>query len=241
MSTDTAFLALMLDAPLMSFGQASRFQRRTTGLHPTRSALTGMICAAAGADKGSPAEAEWLERLDPRHVRLAVLAIPREVAGRSGPLPILRLEDFHTTGGGYDRRTQPQCIPRKAGGGPCDNPTVSRRQYLMDARFGVILAGPRATLAAAAAALHDPRWGLWFGRKNCIPAAPVLRGLCGSEAEAMAALGLAGRDTAAFTTIADATSFAEGTDTLMDVPVSFASRQFRPRRVDLRPAAGARE
>jgi CRISPR-associated Cas5-like protein len=70
MSTDTAFLALMLDAPLMSFGHASRFQRRTTALQPTRSALTGMICAAAGADKGSAAEAAWLERLDPRHLRL---------------------------------------------------------------------------------------------------------------------------------------------------------------------------
>ena len=32
--SDTAYLALLLDAPLQSWGFSSRFQRRTTELHP---------------------------------------------------------------------------------------------------------------------------------------------------------------------------------------------------------------
>jgi CRISPR system Cascade subunit CasD len=224
MSTDTAFLALMLDAPLMSFGHASRFQRRTTALHPTRSALSGMICAAAGADKGSPTEAEWLERLDPRHVRLTVLAIPRQPEGCREPLPILRMEDFHTALG-----------TRRASGALSKDAVISRRQYLMDARFGVILAGPQATLEAVAAALRDPRWGIWFGRKSCIPATPVVQNLYETEAAALATLVPEGRPLAAFDSVTDATSFAEGTDTLMDVPVNFRDRAFAPRRIAASP------
>ena len=52
----TAYLALLLDAPLQSWGFASRFQRRTTGLHPTKSGVIGLICAAMGLAKGSAEE-----------------------------------------------------------------------------------------------------------------------------------------------------------------------------------------
>ena len=56
MSTDGSCLALMLDAPLQSWGFESRFQRRTTGLHPTKSGVIGLICAAMGLAKGSTEE-----------------------------------------------------------------------------------------------------------------------------------------------------------------------------------------
>ena len=110
------------------------------------------------------------------------------------------------------------------------------RQYLLDARFGVVLAGPRETLAPVAAALRNPRWGIWFGRKNCIPAAPVLRGgVVDSSEQAMAALGLAGLQRESFARVEEAASFADGTDTLMDVPVNFGTREFKPRRVSRQP------
>ncbi len=43
MSVNTAYLALLLDAPLQSWGSESRFQRRTTALHPTKSGIIGMM------------------------------------------------------------------------------------------------------------------------------------------------------------------------------------------------------
>jgi len=53
------YLALMLDAPLQSWGFASRFQRRTTGLHPTKSGIAGLLCAALGVAKGSDADGRF--------------------------------------------------------------------------------------------------------------------------------------------------------------------------------------
>ncbi len=222
--SEQACLALMLDAPLQSWGFASRFQRRTTALHPTRSGIIGMICAALGVAKGSAAEAECLARME--SVRLTVLAIPRQPKGCHQPLDIRRLEDFHTVSG-----------TRRASGAISRNAVISHRQYLLDSKFGVILAGPRPTLESVAEALRDPRWGVWFGRKSCLPAAPILRGgAMATPKEALAALGLAGRKPDEFSRVEEATSFADGTDTLMDAPVNFRTREFKPRRICRRPA-----
>lgn len=194
----------------------------------------GMIFAALGVDKGSVSEADWLERFDA--VGLTVLAIPRQPEGCSEPLEIRRLEDFHTTGGGYNKKTHPQWIPRKASGGPCDNATLSTRQYLLDAKFGVILSGTHEALEPVHVALCNPCWGVWFGRKNCIPAAPICRGgVKVTMDEVMVELGLADRNLSEFSRIEEVIVFEDGTDTLMDVPVNFKTREFIPRRVCQQP------
>lgn len=238
--SDQACLALLLDAPLQSWGFASRFQRRTTALHPTRSGLLGMMCAALGLDKGGEEEKAFLARME--EVKITVIAIRRQPEGCSEPVEVRRLEDYHVTGGGYDDKSQTQSIPRKASGGPCDNPTLSYRQYLCDAKFGVVLAGPRRTLTEVAAGMRNPRWGVWLGRKSCIPAAPVLFGdLVSSADDAVAALEKAtGRALTNAARIEEAESFAEGTDTLPDAPVNFAKREFKPRRIRQVPETVAR-
>jgi CRISPR system Cascade subunit CasD len=250
--SDTAYLALLLDAPLQSWGFSSRFQRRTTGLHPTKSAVIGLICAAMGLAKGSGDERENL--LELRALKMTSIAIPRQQTnvwtGETTELAARRLEDFHTIGGGYDKETQRQSIPRKASGGPCDNPTVSRRQYLNDARFGVILAGDRSVLERVTAALEDPVWGVWFGRKSCIPSAPVLVELCDSQDTGWKAILRAcklSEETSmeTFTTVSEVSDFAGGTDSISDQPVSFGDgassgpdkRQFAVRRIKVVPGS----
>jgi CRISPR system Cascade subunit CasD len=75
-----------------------------------------------------------------------------------------RLEDYHTATG-----------IRRASGKVDDDATVQTyRHYLLDARFGALLDGPLPLLAEIAGALRDPKWGVWFGRKSCLPASPVL-------------------------------------------------------------------
>jgi CRISPR system Cascade subunit CasD len=118
------------------------------------------------------------------------------------------------------------------------DPVVTRRQYLVDARFGVILDGDRNLLERAEAALQNPVWGLWLGRKNCIPAQPVPRGLFDSASEAYRVL-VGDVSANAYTTVSEVTTFAEGTDSLSDQPVSFGDgvssgpdkRQFTVRRI----------
>ncbi len=227
-------LALMLDAPLQSWGFASRFQRRTTGLHPTKSGVVGLLCAALGAAKGSPAEREWLPKL--AGLRMTVVTIPRRrVAGsskaQSEEVPLRRLEDFHTV-----------MNTRRATGAPNHDPVVTHRQYLLDARFGVLLAGESEVLRRAADALRDPVWGVWFGRKCCIPAAPLYRaGPCDEAAAWHALIGDAPPEQ--FSRVEEVTRFEDGTDSISDQPLSFGTadssgpegRHFTPRRVNAIP------
>jgi CRISPR system Cascade subunit CasD len=239
--SDTVYLALLLDGPLQSWGFASRFQRRTTGLHPTKSGVIGLICAAMGLAKGSAEERAMLPDL--AKLKMTSIAIPHQQTnawtGETTELVAQRLEDFHTAGGGYDKKTQPQFIPRKASGGPCDNPTVSHRQYLNDARFGVILAGDRFVLKRVAAALEDPVWGVWLGRKSCIPAEPISPRIFNTRPDAECAL-IGDAPINQFTRLEEVANFDAGTDSYTDQPVSFGTsdssaegRDYAVRRVNL--------
>ena len=240
MSIDACFLALLLDGPLQSWGFASRFQRRSTGLHPTKSGVIGLICAAMGLAKGSREERELLPQL--ATLKMTSIAIPRRSSdargGTAEDLPVLRLEDYHTV-----------LATRRASGTMNRNAVETTRQYLLDARFGAILEGPRALLEKAETGLKDPVWGVWLGRKSCIPSNPIFVGLCGSQEDAwkliLRACGLDDqRAMQAFTVVADAQTFEEGTDSLSDQPVRFGDgassgpekRQFAIRRIASRAA-----
>ncbi|MGB0550181.1 MAG: type I-E CRISPR-associated protein Cas5/CasD [Limisphaerales bacterium] len=156
-----AYLPLWLDAPMQSWGHQSRYDQRTTGLDPTRSGVIGLIAAAMGIDKHSPDELAQLATLNP--IGMTTVKLPR-TNNKGDQLSIERLEDYHTITG-Y----------RRASGKVAKEATVqSYRHYLLDARFGVLLEGPKTVLDKIAAALKDPVWGVWLGRKCCPPAAPVL-------------------------------------------------------------------
>lgn len=232
MSPDNAYLALLLDAPLQSWGFASRFQRRTTGLHPTKSGVIGLVCAAMGLD-GSQQEREFLPRL--AALRMTTIIIPRlrtvRWSNETQELPVRRLEDYHTV---LDTRRASGTMNRDA--------VVTRRQYLLDARFGVVLEGDRELLERVAGALQNPRWGVWFGRKSCLPAAPICRGLFAAQSDAQRVL-TDDKPLQAFTVVTDVDSFDQGTDSLPDQPVSFGDgrssgpdkREFAIRRINVQP------
>ena len=257
MSPDIAYLALLLDAPLQSWGFASRFQRRTTGLHPTKSGVIGLICAAMGLEKDSPKEHQKLPRL--AGLLMDVVLLPRakwwirhaQSGRRSDWLEARRLEDYHTVGGGFDPETDPKSVPRTASGKPDKDATVSRREYLLDARFGVILAGESDVLNEAANALLDPEWGIWLGRKSCIPATPVLVHIpFQSREKAWTALLIAAglpleTPFGYFGGVEEVATPSEAHVTLMDKPVSFGDvtssgpdkRQFAVRRIRVSPGS----
>jgi CRISPR system Cascade subunit CasD len=227
--SETVYLALLLDAPLQSWGSTSRFQRRTTGLHPTKSGVIGLIAAAMGLAKGSDEERVALPELT--MLKMTSIAIPRDGPGAGELRSVLRLDDYHTV-----------LDTRRASGAMNENAVVTRRQYLLEARFGVILTGDKSVLERVATALQNPVWGIWFGRKSCIPADPVYRGLFDSEAKAQRAL-ILDRSILEFTTVTEVEDFDAGTDSVSDQPVSFGDgassgpdkRQFAVRRIRLEP------
>jgi len=254
--SDTAYLALLLDGPMQSWGYASRFQRRTTGLYPTKSGIVGLICAAMGLAKDSREEDQKLPRLGDLRMQVVLLPRPKpwirqpQPARRSDWLEPRRIEDYHTVGGGFDPEVQPYSVPWTASGHPDKDATLSTREYLFDARFGVIIEGKADIdiLSEAAKALRNPVWGTWLGRKSCVPAAPVLTGEpVHSPDEAWTALLTAAGLSleipfAAFGSVEEVAA-NEPHITVSDQPVSFGDgtssgpdkRQFAVRRIKLVP------
>ena len=162
MLSDKSYLALRLEGPLQSWGFDSQYNRRNTGLMPTKSAIAGMCCAALGLPRGSDKEQEFLVSFG--MVRMTAIAIPRN--GIKKELPVRRLQDYHTV-----QNT------RRASGAINNDCVLTHRQYLTDAAFGVLLEGDAVLMGEIAAALADPVWGIWLGRKTCVPSAPVFAGL----------------------------------------------------------------
>lgn len=228
MSSDKCFLALRMEGPLQSWGFDSQYNRRNTGLMPTKSAIAGMCCAALGYRRGSDREKKFLSLFG--EVKMTAIAIPRYVSEKE--LPVRRLQDYHTV-----QNT------RRASGAINNDCVLTHRQYLEDASFGILLHGDADFLVEVVTALADPKWGVWLGRKTCIPSAPVLEGLKENSDNLLNLLKENKKDALrlligeepleSFTRQEDVETFAEGRDSLPDVPVSFATekRIFRPRRV----------
>lgn len=230
-----ACIALLLDGPMQSWGFASRFTRRTTALHPTKSGVVGLLAAALGVDKRGSGEAAQIERL--AALECTTVTLPKTRG--SHELPMLRLSDYHTIGGGYDSGTDWMKKPQAASGATLET-VLSERHYLLDARFGVLLEGEAEFLEQIAAKLRDPIWGIWLGRKCCIPAAPILAGVgAGRDAAWVLLLKAAGLDEkseiAQFDHVVEGKG-AEGIDAewLNDTPVAFGApigERHAPRRI----------
>lgn len=212
MSTEPC-IALLLDGPMQSWGHASRFERRTTALHPTRSGVFGLIAAALGIDKHGSDEAARLARFSA--MKVTTITLPRRHR-RFGELLIRRLEDYHTVTG-----------IRRASGKVDEDATVQTyRHYLLDARFGVLIEGSSALLQEVADALRNPKWGVWLGRKSCPPASPVLAAPPGERAEAWRQLlqraGYAGTEgMEQFDHVAEADPGSSGADMIEDTPLGY--------------------
>ena len=236
MSSEKSFLALRLEGPLQSWGFDSQYNRRNTGLMPTKSAVAGMCCAALGYQRGGENEHEFLASFST--VRMTAIAIPRK--GTKKDLPVRRLQDYHTVGGGYDPNNPDErgsiTVSAEDGKPRAKNgqslAVLTHRQYLTDASFGILLEGETLLLRQVADALKNPVWGVWLGRKTCIPTAPVLAGLRDNKDEAVKLLDL-DKPLESYTRQEDVENFADGRDSLPDMAVSFATerRLFAPRRV----------
>jgi CRISPR system Cascade subunit CasD len=236
MSSDKSFLALRLEGPLQSWGFDSQYNRRNTGLMPTKSAIAGMCCAAFGHPRGSEEEHAFLVQFG--DVRMTAIAIP--LKGTHKDFSVRRLQDYHTVGGGYDPNNQNErgsiTVSAEDGKPRAKNgqslAVLTHRQYLTDASFGVLLEGKLTLLKQIADALKNPVWGVWLGRKSCIPTAPVLAGLEEDRNRALSVL-IGDKSIESFTRQEDVENFADGRDSLPDVAVSFATgkRLFAPRRV----------
>lgn len=169
------WLALILDAPLMSFGGSMIDQHGVTREAPGRALLTGLLGNALGYDHR---EAEKLERLQDRLVQASLNLRPGD-----------RFIDFHTVDlgqpflkQGWTTRGKPQT---REGGSAATGTHIRYRHYLADALRLVVLtldpAEESPSIEALGEALEYPARPLFLGRKTCLPARPLLAGRVAAE------------------------------------------------------------
>lgn len=222
-------LLLWLEGPLQAWGGDSRFDLRRTLPFPTRSGLFGLLLAASG-DSG-PQE-ELLARMD----KIALKAVSFK-----SDTPML--EDFHMVGAGYDEkdRWQSMNIPKKYNGKPRQGPgtKLTYRHYLQDRVFAAMLEMEDALMAKFAAALQNPVFDLYLGRKCCVPTELIFQGEFPDFAAATAKmLTIAtSKKLEPDKVIAETGDFSVPDALLLsDVPVSFGThKHYRERLVTMRP------
>jgi CRISPR system Cascade subunit CasD len=208
---------------------------------PTKSGIAGMCCGALGYTRGSEKERVFLEAF--QEVSMLAISVPKLGLDQK-VYAVRRLQDYHTVGAGYNPEDnwERQMICAKAEDG---KPKVkngqalaelTHRQYLLDAAFLVILNGYSPILEQCSESLQNPVWGIWLGRKACVPTAPVFGGLYDTEEVALKTL-LNGAALSSFTHQREVALFEDGKDSFMDNATCFGGvnkkRTYAPRRVML--------
>lgn len=222
MTNTIKYAAMLLDAPMQSWGYQSRFDQRTTLSYPTKSGVTGLLCAAMGIQRS---DRKSIARLAEMHLAIYTLVKHNNF--------LQRIIDFHTVGGGYAYPQEKQHISPKADGSK-GTTVVTRREFLLDAKFAVIFQGEGNLLQQIGRALENPVWGIWCGRKSCIPASPVFQGIYDNADDALEQI-MKKTETIVVRKIFEVNRFEDGTDFLMDIPVDFQNRKFLIRRISDSP------
>ncbi|RKQ57924.1 CRISPR-associated Cas5e family protein [Vogesella indigofera] len=230
------YLLLWLEGPLQAWGHDSRFGRRDTLDFPTKSGVLGLLCCALGA---GGEQREWLARLADLDLQLLAYT-PADKLGKATPrLPLLR--DFHMVGSGYDDADPWQSLltpktseGKKAVGG---GTKMTYRYYLQDMAFAVALQVPADEADRLAAALQNPVWDIYLGRKTCVPTELVYQGVFATAGDALAAAANLAAQKGRAPSFAVRQGEHDGeVITLNDVPLQFGQhKRYRDHRVTVLP------
>lgn len=156
------YLLFRLYAPLSAWGDIGVGTARPSAGYPSKSAVLGLLAAALG----------WPRDATDRHAALAAGVHFGVMVHSVGTLLI----DYHTVQVPSTRRKRSYHTRRQELQGDPINTVLSEREYRCDASYIVALwaAGDeRLPLADWRAALEQPRYPLYLGRKSCPPALPL--------------------------------------------------------------------
>lgn len=217
-------LLLQLTGPMQSWGVQSRFTERDTGAEPSKSGIAGLLCAAQGLNRVQADE--FLGIFNRAGVSMGV-RVDREGTVRY---------DFQTAQDIRKADADRVNLETKSGVGS----SVSRRYYLADALFLVGLGSDDLCLLETLyAALSNPTWPLYLGRKAYLPGIPVwikdgLKKDMGLfEALSFDSIPYLGRNPCP-NRVRLVIEDVHGELVRPDQPISFVTRRFAPRRITIR-------
>jgi len=224
----TKFLLLWIESPLQSWGVDSKFKRRETLNFPTKSGILGMLFSAMGK---VGEQRELLKRFSTlKHTTISYNNAVQK-------------EELQMIGAGYDDTDdfESMFIPRNKTGKISNGANKrggiikTKRFYLQDATFSVILEIDEENVSGAVEGLQNPTFPLFFGRKCCQPSDLIFRGVFNNEEDAILESDKIANDKIAngkklkkYFTVKDGNEMA-----ITDVPVSFGEKkEYSTRTID---------
>lgn len=158
----TDYLLLRLYGPLASWGEIAVGESRHSAVHPSRSALLGLLGAALGIERNDDTRQKALTRGYRFGIKLEAAGSP--------------LRDYHTVQVGVaPRKFQFRSRRQELAADKVDT-ILSSREYRCDSLALVVveaLPGAPAELDELAQALRQPHFPLYLGRKSCPLALPL--------------------------------------------------------------------
>ena len=159
------FLVFQLYGDMASWGDIAVGEQRPSHAYPTKSAILGLLCAAQGITRDEDAAMAQLNA----EVKMAIQVFHR------GHF----LTDYHTIQAApqvalkkqkaYTRKEELAALSQSARSGTI----LSSREYRMEAYYRVALHADRDVLNALEAALKEPVFVPYLGRKACPLALPL--------------------------------------------------------------------
>lgn len=138
-------LPVALVGPMACYAHSTHERHRVTALHPTKSAVTGLIGACLGRERHD-------DQRDLHALRVHLRADQTGVV---------------TT----DLQTQLRAW--RANGTTNPDTFMTRREYLQDSAYLAVAEGPEALITQIQAALLNPHFPPYLGTRACLPSRPV--------------------------------------------------------------------
>lgn len=172
-------MALLLDAPLMSWGDSSpTYSVRGTGALPTLTAIHGYVACCMGISSQ-----EDQSRYESLGYLLSFSSAPSVLNGKQEVL-----DDHQVSRGKNSLGERSRAAVVDTEGKYLPEGKIYHKHYLTGVVFGVVLRVEDEISSQVEEALADPYWPPFLGRKCCIPASQVFQGAFNSCEEAEEAL-----------------------------------------------------
>ncbi len=202
------FLVLQLQGVFQAWGTHTYEDFRPSIIFPTRSGIVGLLGACLGIERGDIESRNMLNQ----SVLLTVVSVAPEITRK--------VEDFHTI-----------LNARKVDGTPRREAIISRREYLCDAKFYLLISVKPAAhyaLDILEDAVKYPEFTPFLGRKSCPLTAPLFYGYISGESLLSVVNSITKDDCIIYSEeeLADSTKYV-----IRDVPVKTKVRQFDKRDV----------
>ena len=165
------YLVMGLEGDFQAYGTDSKYYMRETDVHPSKSAVVGMLLAAMG--EKDPNE-EMLSSLTRGYMEVTAYRRPGAYIAT----------DFHMVGSGHDTSSWDKGFQLQAEGKTLSPTKMSWRKYLCGYKFLVSLELEDELADRVASALQNPKGSITLGRRNCLPSAPPFRKLADTLEEA---------------------------------------------------------